>query len=52
MESRSMIRPGDSECSGAFSCGQLLRREPVEQSAVELFGEVVAQLIGASRCGA
>ena len=41
-----MIRPGDSELRGALWVGQVLGREPVEQGAVELFGQVVAPLVG------
>ena len=42
-----MMSPGDSECSGCVFGGQTLRCEPVEQSAVEFFGKVVAKLVGA-----
>ena len=47
MESRSTIRPGDSELSGASGLGRLCGFEPGEERAVQFLGQVVAALVGA-----
>ncbi len=41
-----MIRPAVSEWRGAAELGQPTRSQPGEQRAVQLFGKVVAELVG------